>query len=229
MGSFIGEGVLFDRNQKDVEAVAIGEGASVVTLTKADLAFLESQSPEKILTLYKHIIEISNGRLLDSGKELASLYEMNTKIDELSKFGEQGFKDIIDHITKTIHVDYIISVEQHAAVPGLFIHKYNSRFPSIWPINQKATGDMQTNATAGEMVSTGNILGTHENDNLYFLPLKTRESLKGYFILGRKNKGAFEDTDIRMMKNIAPLLGSMIENNQTIADKKAMGFRQANF
>lgn len=25
MGSFIGEGVLFDRNQKDVEAVAIGE------------------------------------------------------------------------------------------------------------------------------------------------------------------------------------------------------------
>ena len=89
MGSFIGEGVLFDRNQKDVEAIAIGEGASVVTLTKADITYLESQSPEKILSLYKHIIEMTNGRLLDSGKELASLYEMNTKIDELSKLGEQ--------------------------------------------------------------------------------------------------------------------------------------------
>lgn len=85
MGSFLGEGVLFDRNQKDVEAVAIGEGTSVVTLTKADIAYLESQSPEKIVALYKHIIEIGNGRLLESGKELASLYEMNTKIDELSK------------------------------------------------------------------------------------------------------------------------------------------------
>lgn len=143
MGSFIGEGIIFDRNQKDVEAVAIGEGASVIILTKEDIIYLESQNPEKILALYKHIIEVSNSRLLDSGKELASLYEMNTKIDELSKLGEQGFKDIINHISKTIDVDYIISIEQHPAVPRLFIHKYNSRFPSIWPINQKETGEIQ--------------------------------------------------------------------------------------
>ncbi len=78
-------------------------------------------------------------------------------------------------------------------------------------------------------MSNGQLLGTHENDSLYVFPLKTRESLRGYFILGKKDKGAFEDRDIRMMNNIAPLLGSMIENNQTLADKKAMGFKQANF
>jgi len=88
-GSFIGEGVLFDRNQKDVEAVAIGEGTSVVALTKSDIVYLERENPEKILSLYKHIIEISNGRLLESGKELASLYEMNMKIDQLSRLGDQ--------------------------------------------------------------------------------------------------------------------------------------------
>lgn len=172
---------------------------------------------------------MGNGRLLDSGKELASLYEMSTKIDELSKLGEQGFKDIIDHISKTIDVDYIISVEQHPAVSGLFIHKYNSRFPSIWPINQKAASEIHGKEPAGEIKSTGEILGTDENDSLYLLPLKTRETLKGYFILGKKDREAFGDTDIRMMNNIAPLLGSMIENNQTIADKKALGFKQANF
>lgn len=225
-GGFIGEGVLFDRNQKDVEAVAIGEGASVIVLTKADIVYLESQDPEKILTLYKHIIEVTNGRLLDSGKELASLYEINTKIDELSKLGEQGFKDIVDHISKTIDVDYVLSIEQHPAVPGLFIHKYNSRFPSIWPINQKSTAEIRTDLQAGEMANTGGILGTHENDSLYLLPLKTRESLKGYFILGKKDKGSFGDTDIRMMNNVSPLLGSMIENNQTLADRKAMGYKQ---
>lgn len=197
-----------------------------MALTKEDIVYLESQSPEKILTLYKHIIEISNGRLLDSGKELASLYEMNTKIDELSKFGEQGFKDIINHISKTIHVDYIISVEQHPAVPGLFIHKYNSRFPSVWPINQKMNGEIRGDESAGDLQSTLGILGTHENDNLYLLPLRTRETLKGYFILGKKNKGTFNDTDIRMMNNIAPLLGSMIENNQTLAERKAMSYKQ---
>jgi CRP-like cAMP-binding protein len=227
MGSFLGEGVLFDRNQKDVEAVAIGEGTSVVTLTKADIAYLESQSPEKIVALYKHIIEIGNGRLLESGKELASLYEMNTKIDELSKLWEQGFKDIVDHISKTISVDYVISIEQHPAVPGMFIHKYNSRFPSVWPINQKTTGEIHANMSVWKMDSTGEILGTNKNDALYILPLKTRENLKGYFILGKKNNGTFNDTDIRMMNNITPLLWSMIENNQTLADKKAIGFKQA--
>lgn len=228
-GGFIGEGILFDRNQKDVEAVAIGEGASVVTLTKADIVYLESQSPEKILNLYKYIIEVGNGRLLESGKELASLYEMNTKIDELSKLGEQGFKDIIDHISKTIGVDYILFVEQHPAVPGLFVYKYNSRFPSIWPINQKTEGEIWENEPMGELESTGTILGTQQSDRLYLLPLKTREALKGYFLLGKKDQGNFDDTDIRMMSNIAPLLGSMIENNQTLAEKKAMGLKQGNF
>ena len=195
---------------------------SVVTLTKDDVIYLESQNPEKILSLYKHIIEVGNSRLLDSGKELASLYEMNSKIDELSKLGEQGFKDIIDHISKTIDVDYILSIEHHPVVPGLLVHKYNSRFPSIWPINQKAGNIIEKYTQSGVIESDGSILGTDKTDVLYILPLKTRESLKGLFILGKKEGGDFEDTDIRMMQNIAPLLGSMIENNQTLADKKAM-------
>lgn len=224
-GSFIGEGVLFDRNQKDVEAVALGEGVSVVVLNKEDIAYLESQDPEKILPLYKHIIEVTNGRLLDSGKELASLYEMNTKIDELSKLGEQGFKNIIDHITRTLHVDYILSVEQHPLVSTLRVYKYNSRFPSVWPVNQKAGTEFGENEQSGEISSDRDILGTDKNDTLYLLPLRTREVLKGYLILGKKNKGTFEDTDIRIMNNISPLLASIIENNQTIADKKALGLK----
>jgi len=185
--------------------------------------------PEKILALYKYIIEVSNSRLLDSGKELASIYEMNMKIDELSKFGEQGFRDIVDHISKTISVDYILLVEQHPVVKNLLVYKYDSHSPYSGPINQKVAGELQTNELAGEKLSTGAILGTEINDNLYILPLKNRENLKGYFILGKKNKETFADIDIRMMNNIAPLLGSMIENNQTLAEKKAMSFKQGNF
>lgn len=224
-GSFIGEGIFFDRNQKDIEALSIEDGTTVIALMKADIAYLESQAPEKIISIYKHIIEVTNGRLLESGKELASLYEMNAKIDELSSLGEQGFKNIINHITKTIDVDYIISVEQHPAIPGLFVYKYNSRFPSVWPINQKVAKEIPENISKGKITSTGEILGTHENDSLYILPLKTHETLKGYFILGKKNKGTFQDSNIRIIDNIAPLLASIIENNQTLADKKAMGYK----
>lgn len=126
-------------------------------------------------------------------------------------------------------MDYIIFVEQHPVVSNLLIYKYNSRFHSVWPINQKTAGEIPANAPVGEIESTGEILGTSESDRLYLLPLKTREALKGYFLLGKKDRETFHDTDIRMMNNIAPLLGSMIENNQTLAEKKALSLKQGNF
>jgi hypothetical protein len=106
------------------------------------------------------------------------------------------------------------------------VYKYNSRFPSVWPINQKVVKEIPENISTGEMISTGEILGTHENDALYVLPLKTHETLKGYFILGKKNKGTFQDSDIRMIDNISPLLASIIENNHTLAERKAMNYKQ---
>lgn len=78
----------------------------------------------------------------------------------------------------------------------------------------------------GEITNTGDILGTHIDDSLFLIPLKARENLKGYLILGKKNHGAFGDMDLRMIDNIAPLLGSMVENNQTLAEKKAMNYKQ---
>lgn len=229
MGSFLGEWVFFGRNQKDTEAVASGDGATVVVLTREDMDFLESQDPKKVLEMYKYIIELTNGRLLETGKELATMYEMTEKIDKLSEQGETGFKQIIDHISKVLSVDYIVYIEQHPIVPGLFVYKYNSNFPSVWPINQKVGQEIKVQQWEGIIPSTGEILGTAKDDTVYILPLKTRENLKGFFTLGKKNGKWIDDTDIRVIHNIAPLLASMIENNQTLAEKKAIGFKQSSF
>lgn len=191
--------------------------------------FLESQDPTKVLEMYKYIVEVTNGRLLESGKEIATLYELTEKIDEFAKQGETGFKGIVDYVSKALSVDYTIYIEQHPVVNGLFVYKYNSTFPSIWPINQKVEGEIKADQPEGLIPSTGDILGTKESDTVYLLPLKTRDALKGFFVLGRKKGQKIDDVDMRIMSNIAPLLGSMVENNQTLSDKKAISYKQSSF
>ncbi len=88
-GAFIGEGVINDRNLKEVRASSIVECTRVVCLTRADMESLEKQSPETLALLYKHITDITSQRLAESGKELALLYESTQKFQE---FRERGSK-----------------------------------------------------------------------------------------------------------------------------------------
>lgn len=228
-GSFLGEGILFGRTQKDTEAVAHGDGTSVIALTREEINLLESENPKKLLDLYKYIVEITNGRLLETGKELALTYEMTEKINALSKAGESGLKDIVDYVATSLTVDYIIYAEKHPIVPNLLIYKYNSRFPSVKTVNQKVGAELSQVSEEGFMSDEIAILGAGEKDALYLLPLKTRENLKGFLVIGTKDRSDIADVDLRIFHNISPLLASIIENNQTLADKKAIEMRQASF
>lgn len=135
-GSFIGEGVLSGRYQKDVQAEAYVPSA-VVMLTKEDFDYLESLSPETLMNLYKHLNDATSLRLAQTGKELALLYETTEKINSYKERGEKGLLDAINLLKKSLSLDYIIAIEQHPAVPNLLIYKFNTKFPSIWPINQR--------------------------------------------------------------------------------------------
>ena len=49
-----------------------------------DLKNLEENSPKEAMELYKYIIELTNKRLLDSGKELADIYEATNRLTEMA-------------------------------------------------------------------------------------------------------------------------------------------------
>lgn len=140
-GSFIGEGILSGRLQKDVQAEAY-VASSVITLTKEDFEYLESLSPETLMALYKHLNNATSLRLAETGKELALLYETTEKINSYKERGERGLLDAINLLKKSLSLDYIVAIEQHVAVPGLLVYKFNTRFPSIWPINQKVGSEI---------------------------------------------------------------------------------------
>lgn len=220
-GSFLGEGALSGRFTKDVEAVAY-ISASVVALTKEDFDLLESQSPETLMRFYRHVSDLTSLRLSESNKERALLYETSEKIHSYKEHGERGLLDAISLLKKALSLDYVIAVEQHPAVPGLLVYKYNTKFPSVWPVNQKVGSEfgIHDSGLAGE--KKREILGAGANDLTYLLPLKSAFDLRGFLVLGKKNGSAeFSDYEIRIAEHLAPLFASMVENNQRLAETKA--------
>lgn len=218
-GSFIGEGVLTGRFMKEVRAEA-EVPTTVVVLTKADLDYLESLSPETLLSFYKHLNEISSRRLADTSKELALLYEATEKINSYKERGEKGFVDAVMLLQKTLSLEYVIAVEQHPALPGLLVYKFNTRFPNV-SINQRVGSELSVEDD-GKVGTAGEILGTAEGDDVRILRLMSGEELRGMLVLGKRGaKTGFTDYENRIAANLAPLFASMIEGNQHAADERA--------
>ena len=114
------------RTLKEVEAVSALPHTEVVTYTKEDLEYLESLSPETMMDLYKHIMNVTSIRLANSGKELALLSEAAILMEEFKQEGERGFFNAMKHIQTILNLDYVIQVEQHPVVSNLLSYKYDT-------------------------------------------------------------------------------------------------------
>jgi CRP-like cAMP-binding protein len=136
-GSFIGEGILSDRNAKDVMAKSITERTEIVSMDKAEAEYLEAQDPAMLAKFYKHINNITSMRLAESGRELSLMYESTQKLQEFQEQGQQGLLSAVNHLRNLLELDSVLMIEQHPYVPGILVYKYNTKFPSIWPMNQK--------------------------------------------------------------------------------------------
>lgn len=216
--SFIWEWIIFWRNQKDVEAVADSQ-CEVFALKKEDLKKLENEFPQEAIALYAYIIEITNKRLLDSGKELANIYDATKTLVELSKNWEKWFLDIMEYVKNLLWVDYIIYIENHPAVSWFFIYKYNTKVSLLSKMNQKAWNEITENMW-WHLEDTTWILWVHPWDSAYVITLKNNSKLKWYFIAWKKY-WVITDNEMRISSNIGHLIGSIIENNQNIAESKA--------
>jgi len=206
--------VLFGRNTKDVEAVACTKNTSVIPLTRSDIDAMAEKHPERVNSLYRYIIEMTSARLADTSRELALVYEMSERINEFSSSGATGLKNIVDYMTNALGVGYILYVEKHPLVADLLIYKYSSKFPSVRPINQITDGELRATMQEGELEPNEAILGTSKKDFLYLLPLRANSGLRGFLLIGAKDRSALDDAKLRILHNLSPLLASIIENQQ---------------
>jgi hypothetical protein len=54
-------------------------------VTKEDINALKEKQPQAALDLYEYVIEVTNKRLLDTGEELATIYEATNKLSDLTE------------------------------------------------------------------------------------------------------------------------------------------------
>jgi hypothetical protein len=101
------------------------------------MEYLESQDPTTLASFYKHINDITSLRLSQVGKELAHMYEATQKFQQYRELGGPGLLSAINHLKKSLDLDSILMIEEHPFVAGLMVYKYNTQFPSVWPLNQK--------------------------------------------------------------------------------------------
>lgn len=214
--SFIWEGIIFWRNQKDVEVICV-ENAEVIALNLDDLIKFEKDLPKEAIDMYKYIIEISNKRLLESDKELANLYEATNKIIELSKAWEKWFIDIMDYGKKLFSARYIIYVENHQVLSWLLFYKYDTRFKNVGVINKKVEWELTEESNG--IIDSKNIFWAKKEDNILAIPLKIWPTLKWFFLVG-KEKWVITDNEVRIWNNLAPLIAWVIDNNQKQSEKK---------
>ncbi len=215
-GAFIGEGVLSERNTKDVLVNSITEKTMVVALTKEEIEYLESQDPAILAKLYKHINNITSLRLSETGKELALMYEYTQKIKEYQELWQRGLIAGVDHMKDMLALDAILMIEQHPFVPGLFIYKYNTKFPSVWPMNQKV--DPKITITPG--FSQVDFLTLWQWQQLYIEPMTMGEETVGYLVASKKNGQIMSDSEIRIMKHTTPLIATMLREVQHKQNEK---------
>lgn len=216
-GWFIWEWIIFWRNIKDVEAVSFWF-SEVYPLNLDDLKKIEIENPTEAIEIYKYIIEITNKRLLDTSKELASIYDATNKIMEFAKTGENWFIDIILYMKNLLKADYIIYVENHQLVDWLFFYKYNTILKKLGPINKKAWKEITKDLSW--IISSKDFYRQKPTDNIFALPLKTGEKLKWFFLIWKQNE--ITDNEIRIWNNLWFLLGSIIESNQEKKEQKAI-------
>jgi hypothetical protein len=222
--NFIWEWVICGRSYKNVEAIAITE-TEVFSLTENDLKEFEKDNQNEALDIYKHIIDLTNKRLVDSSNELWTIYEINEKIIELSKLWEKWFDKIITKIKNIMWFDYIIYIEHHPIIQGLLYYKYNTRFPSVYPVNTKTWNEINCN-TEGKITWNDNILWVSKNDSTYVIKLKNKDNLKWFFVLW-KTQWIINDNEIRILNNLSNLLWYIIDSNQKISEEKAKKIKES--
>ncbi len=209
-GAFIGEGILSDRNTKDVLVHSITERTIVVPLTKEEIEYLETQDPAILAKLYKHINNITSLRLSDTGKELSLMYEFTQKFQEFQELGQRWLLASLKHMRDMLELDTILMIEQHPYVPGLLIYKYNTRFPSVWPMNQK----VDSSVVLSPGFSQPNLLTLNQEQSLYVEPMVLGGQTIGYLVVARKKDKILLDSDIRILQHISPMIATMLREVQ---------------
>lgn len=116
-----------------------------------------------------------------------------------------------------LSLDAILLIESHPSLPNLHIYKYNTKFPTVWPINQK----VEEGVKLQDGMCSGPISGTLDANDKTIVSLVAGEKRVGFLVVSSRKDTKLSDADNRILAHTCPLIASMLEHIQHVADEKA--------
>ncbi len=132
---FFWESSLSSSEKKELSVKAL-EDTELIYINSSDwFEKLLEKNPKKWFELLKHIIEITNKRLLKENKQITANYEIVKSIVEIKNINEKNIFLIIEKIKLITGFDYILYFESNPVIDNFIVLKYDSR--EAWKLQDK--------------------------------------------------------------------------------------------
>jgi len=215
----LGEGVFFGKTKKTAVAKCKTD-LSVAVLDANEFETLRTEHPFVLDYLLVFALKKTNERLMESGKELAMIYDIITNIGEKERENERGFCEVLSHIKNILGFEFILSVDTHQTLDNILFYRFNTRFPSVYPINSRGDGELDLLQKESVFPSSP-FMGTLENEQAQSVELRIQGRICGYLIFGKKADNPFLQREIRIIHHVSKLLASLVHAMQVQAEQKA--------
>ena len=123
----------------------------------------------------------------------------------------------------SLSLDSVVMIEEHPFVPGLLVYKYNTKFPSVFPLNQKVEEVM----TFSRGPIADGVLTIRADQDSYCMPMLLGEKTIGYIVVAAALGKKIEDGDIRLLEHLSPMIASMVVSVQLETDARARSLSAA--
>jgi len=211
---FFWEWSLNNSKPKEVKIIANTNTTLLAINAKDWLNKLIKKYPLEWLDLLKHLINLTNSRLLESNSLFTATYEINRKILSLDNITIKSIFEIINTIKSVIWCDYILYLEKYEYIDKTLVLKYNT------------SKHMKMLDILIELKSNKLELNDLENfkDNYNFIQnLSVWDRDLWYLIFCNKNKD-FTENQKKIILSITPSLSWIIRQKEVYDEKRDIDY-----
>ena len=196
---------------------AISDSKLIKLNSKNDLESLLEKHPKIAIKLLKNIIDVTNTRLLNVNKEIASIEELNNTINILETINRSSLFVLFDKIHSIITSEYVIYLESHQVLDNYLIARYDTR-------QQRKLLDIviEKKWETPKVNEISNSIWIKNNDNILVNKITLGDQILWFLIVGWK-KIAYTENEKRILKAISFSLAWVIKQihvNQEKVDKR---------
>lgn len=220
-GDILWEASIWEKNQKKEARIRAIDRSEVIYIDgKIDLKRFIIDFPLLGYELLRHIIFVTNKRLLEANKINTSHYEIERAINAITQITQRSIFNLIDVIKNIVGVDSILYFEKHQILDKFLTLKYDSRQPQKMQDKIFERSWYFLNLT--EVFQECSI-DEHQRVIIHKLSIGTKVF---WYLLFIKAKGTFDESDKKIFSSLGNSLAWVIQKLFLDRDEQTQNYIQ---